>query len=105
MQRNEAILALLEDLRSAALEGRFDAIERLFPRLSEEIGLSPQPPDAEVRARAREVSSLLRACGQGLNAACRRLRDLEQIRSGGGTYGVNGQRQRLSVPAAESRRL
>ncbi|RRH67613.1 hypothetical protein [Falsigemmobacter faecalis] len=105
MLQNEALLTTLEDLRNAALEGRFEALETLLPDLTEQIGLCPQPPDPVILARARELIRLLAACGQGLSAARRRLCDLEQIRSGGGTYGVNGQRQRLSVPAAESRRL
>lgn len=105
MPGNEPLLATLEDLRGAALEGRFELLESLLPRLNDEIAHCAQPPDPAILARARELISLLAACGQGLNAARRRLCDLEQIRSGGGTYGMNGERQRLAVPAAESRRL
>ena len=105
MSGSEALLVTLDDLRGAALEGRFEVLERLLPQLNAQIGLCDRPPDPTVLARARDLISLLAASAQGLNAARRRLCDLEQVRRGGGTYGVNGQRQRLSVPAAESRRL
>lgn len=105
MSQSEPLLATLEDLRSAAIAGRFEVLEDLLPRLNEQIDLYAEPPDPVILTRTRELISLLAACGQGLSAARRRLCDLEQIRSGGVTYGMNGQRQRLSIPAAESRRL
>ena len=66
-------------------------------------------PDAArlqaLRRQAGDIAVLLEAARQGVDAALRRMAELDALRSGLGTYGDDGRRQRLRTQARTERRL
>jgi hypothetical protein len=110
MHPAERLATSLEDLRLAALHGDFAKIDHLAGHIADGVaGLADLPPDeAELKrlmGRAADLTVLLRAAGEGLAAARRRLAEIEAVRRGLGTYGRDGQRRTLGALIAASRRL
>lgn len=100
----------LADLRKAALEGDFARIDQLSGRIADGIAdLADLPTDEaelrRLRGSAADLTVLLRAAGEGLAAARRRLAEIESVRLGLGTYGRDGQRRAIGAPGVASRRL
>jgi hypothetical protein len=110
MHPADQLATSLEDLRRAAMNGDFATIDQLSGQIADGVAaLSDVPQDeAGLRrliGRAADLSVLLRAAGEGLAAARRRLAEIEAVRRGLGTYGSDGQRRALASLTAASRRL
>ena len=106
MPQSDPFQIALNALRDALLKGEFDRLDSLLPAIAEGVTAAhSRAPDPTILHSARELSVLLIAAGRGFTAAREKLREYETIRHGGGTYDVNGERQRLNIPAAESRKL
>ena len=109
MEPADRLQEALSALRGAALRGDLAAFDGLAGQLADLVAaVEAEMPAEEVLIRlrdaARETAALLEASGRGLGAARRRLSELETLRKGLGTYGVDGQRRRLrSGPATERR--
>lgn len=110
MPEIDALEATLLALRTAARRGDLGGLLPLSARLEEQMAaISQSLPEEErlqsLRASAAETAALLDAALRGLTAARTRLAEINAVRSGAGTYGDDGQRRRLSVPARDSKRL
>lgn len=89
------ILALLDDIHAALLEGDLDALGPLARRLDDLMavfGNCPHDSLALIRAKAMRNAQTLQAAEQGVRAAQRRLADLREAASGHRTYGRDGHR-------------
>lgn len=102
--------AALDDLAQALRAGRLQAMGALGDRLADAVAaLDGTLPDAArlqaLRRQAGDTAVLLQAARQGVDAALRRMAELDALRSGLGTYGDDGRRQRLRTQARTERRL
>lgn len=106
----ERLSLSLEEARQAARRGDFAAFDGLAGRLSQDMAAletaPPDPPTVQgLMARAADLTVLLQAAGQGLEAARRRLAEIETVRRGLGTYGGDGQRRHLATTSGAIRRV
>jgi flagellar biosynthesis/type III secretory pathway chaperone len=101
-----ALLDLLDRERTAALDGRFDRLERLVAekaRLLDRLARHGAPEEAlaALRAAGRRNEALLGAMADGVRRAQDRLRAIAE-RKDFSTYGAGGERV---APAAAGRSL
>ena len=93
------ILAVLDAIHAALLEGELDAIGPLAHRLDALLaGLAQYPPAtlSLIRSKAQRNAATLRSAEQGVRAAQRRLAELREAVSGHRIYGRDGQRSAVS---------
>lgn len=110
MSHAETLVLTLEDLGLAARRGDFAALGALADRLTASLAEVEAAPPAKgdlqaIQASAARVSALLDAVAQGLAAARRRMAEIDAVRRGLDTYGGDGRRRSLNLPAKDSRRV
>lgn len=106
----EEIEAVMRSLQAAARSGDLLAVPSLAAQLEKAVmqlgEVSHEPARLQqLREQAAETAMLLEAVHRGVAAARSRFDEIIAVRNGAGTYGDDGQRRQLTIPARDSKRL